>query len=122
MPEARIVFQSDLAYAVEDAFPVSPGHMLIIPRRHVVDVFDLTVDELAAVHELLRSARRRINLLFHPDGLNVGANVGAVAGQTIPHAHIHLIPRFSGDVTDPTGGVRNVIPGQGRYEAPSGSQ
>jgi len=95
---------------VEDAFPVSPGHTLIIAHRHVPDFFDLTAGELAALHELLRAARLRLNTILRPEGFNVGVNVGPVAGQTVPHAHIHLIPRFAGDVADPTGGVRNVIP------------
>jgi diadenosine tetraphosphate (Ap4A) HIT family hydrolase len=115
MAEARIVFSNHLAFAVEDAFPVSPGHMLVIPRRHVTDFFDLTLEELEAVYGLLHAARQRMNTTLRPDGLSVGVNVGGAAGQTIPHAHIHLIPRFIGDVADPAGGVRNVIPGKGRY-------
>jgi diadenosine tetraphosphate (Ap4A) HIT family hydrolase len=115
MPEGRIVFRNGLAFAVEDAFPVSPGHMLIIPRRHLADVFDLTPGEWVAIQELLRMSRGHITVHRRPDGFNVGVNVGPAAGQTIPHVHVHLIPRFTGDVTDPIGGVRNVIPGKGRY-------
>jgi diadenosine tetraphosphate (Ap4A) HIT family hydrolase len=115
MDAARILFRNALAYAVEDAYPVSLGHTLIISQRHVADFFDLTVDELTAMHEALRIAHQRLTMSRHPDGFNVGVNVGTVAGQTVSHAHLHLIPRFVGDVENPTGGVRNIIPGKGCY-------
>lgn len=98
-----------------DAFPVSAGHTLVIPRRHVTSFFELTEDEVKAVYELLRQMKDQLDQNLRPGGYNIGVNVGVVAGQTIDHVHIHLIPRYSGDVADPIGGVRNVIPGKGRY-------
>jgi diadenosine tetraphosphate (Ap4A) HIT family hydrolase len=100
---------------VDDAFPVAPGHTLIIPRRHAADFFDLTGAEIAAMMRLLRAAKERLDQLVKPTGYTIGINVGRDAGQTVFHAHIHLIPRYAGDTADPTGGVRNVITGRGRY-------
>jgi diadenosine tetraphosphate (Ap4A) HIT family hydrolase len=115
VPPERVVDGTDLALVVEDAFPVSPGHTLILPRRHVPSYFDLSAAELMAVSELLLRAQRRLATERSPSGFNVGINVGDAAGQTVMHAHVHLIPRYRGDVVDPQGGVRNVIPGRGRY-------
>jgi diadenosine tetraphosphate (Ap4A) HIT family hydrolase len=111
----RIIDSNDHALAVADAFPVSPGHMLIISRRHVPDFFDLTDAEVLAMIALLRAMQSRLQVAVHPDGFNFGVNIGAAAGQTIFHVHIHLIPRFAGDVARPEGGIRNVIPGRGFY-------
>ncbi len=115
MPAERIIDGNDLAFVVADAFPVSPGHALIISRRHVADFFALTEVELMALNELLRSARNRLLERLRPDGFNVGVNVGAAAGQTVDHVHLHLIPRFVGDMETPEGGIRNVIPRKGPY-------
>jgi diadenosine tetraphosphate (Ap4A) HIT family hydrolase len=104
-----------LAYAMRDAFPVSPGHTLIITQRHVREPFDLSDEELLAVFRLARSARDQINQTFRPDGYNLGFNVGAAAGQTVGHLHLHVIPRYRGDVENPTGGIRGVLPGKGSY-------
>lgn len=104
------VLENDLALAVYDAFPVAPGHMLIIPKRHFPSFFDASEDEREALFELVHDARILLDQRYHPDGYNIGVNVGKAAGQTIMHAHIHLIPRRFGDVTDPRGGVRAVIP------------
>jgi diadenosine tetraphosphate (Ap4A) HIT family hydrolase len=112
---ARVLDENDLALAFADAFPVSPGHTLIIPRRHVSDLFELSPAEFAAIQELLFRIRSRLAAEHRPDGFNIGVNVGAAAGQTVPHAHVHLIPRFFGDAAEPQGGVRNVINGKGRY-------
>jgi ATP adenylyltransferase len=103
-----------LAIALRDRFPVTPLHTLILPRRHVVDYFSLSAEEREACAELLHQLRTEI-LAADPSvaGFNVGMNVGAVAGQTVFHSHIHLIPRRAGDVENPRGGVRMVIPGQG---------
>jgi diadenosine tetraphosphate (Ap4A) HIT family hydrolase len=117
VPAGRILDRNELAIAVADGFPVSPGHTLIIPRRHVTDFFDLTEAELLAMATLACTARDRLGETLRPDGFNVGANVGAAAGQTVAHVHIHLIPRFVGDVPAPEGGIRNVIPGKGPYKA-----
>ena len=103
------------AVALPDAFPVSPGHCLILPKRHEPDYFELTVEEQADITELLWELRELLEAEHHTRAFNVGVNVGAVAGQTVDHAHVHLIPRFEGDVADPRGGVRCVIPGGARY-------
>jgi len=107
------------AIAVLDAYPVSPGHSLVVLRRHVANFFDLDPAEVAAMLELLGRVRCRVEASYAPQGYNIGVNVGQVAGQTVPHVHVHLIPRYADDVADPTGGVRNVIPGRGRYCPPS---
>jgi diadenosine tetraphosphate (Ap4A) HIT family hydrolase len=111
----RIVEANPAALAVADAFPVAAGHTLIIPRRHVTSFFELTGEEVAAIHELLCRVKDHLDKRRKPGGYNVGVNVGAVAGQTVAHVHIHLIPRYAGDVPDPVGGVRDIIPGKGRY-------
>ena len=112
----EIIQENDLAYTRYDKYPVSPGHLLIIPRRHIATVFDASPDELAALWALLSAAKSSLDIQFRPDGYNIGINDGASAGQTIPHLHIHLIPRFSGDMSDPRGGVRGVIPQKQKYD------
>jgi diadenosine tetraphosphate (Ap4A) HIT family hydrolase len=115
VPEERIIECNPHAFALADGFPVSPGHTLIVARRHVADFFELADAEMIAVIALLRSARDRLLAALRPDGFNIGANAGAAAGQTVFHVHVHLIPRFAGDVPYPEGGIRNLIPGKGRY-------
>jgi diadenosine tetraphosphate (Ap4A) HIT family hydrolase len=115
MPAERILACNTQAFAVADAFPVSAGHTLIILRRHVPDFFLVTSEELAAIHELLGCMKAQLESGHHPGGYNVGVNIGATAGQTMMHVHVHLIPRYAGDVTDPRGGIRNVLPGKGPY-------
>lgn len=115
LPAERILEANSYGFAVADAFPISAGHTLIIPRRHVISFFELTEEEVIAVHDLLRRMKDRLDETLKPGGYNVGINVGAVAGQTVAHVHVHLIPRYPGDVADPAGGVRNTIPGRGRY-------
>src|SRR5207247_3858869 len=102
-------------YARYDHFPISEGHILIIPYRHVANFLSLTPAERTSVLELVCQASQKLNSEFHPDGYNMGVNVGQAAGQTVMHAHLHLIPRFVGDVPDPRGGVRFVIPEKARY-------
>jgi ATP adenylyltransferase len=123
MPEERIVDQNELCYVVRDKYPVSADHTLIIPKRHVVDYFGLWQPELNAVNMLLRKQKE---LLCAEDatvlGFNIGMNCGPVAGQTVNHCHIHLIPRRAGDVENPAGGVRHVIPGKGHYQAEVNSE
>jgi diadenosine tetraphosphate (Ap4A) HIT family hydrolase len=119
LPADRVLDGNAHALAVADAFPVSAGHTLVVPRRHVADFFELTAAEVVAVHELLRRTRDHLDRTLSPGGYNIGVNVGATAGQTILHAHVHLIPRYPGDLADPTGGVRNIIPGRGRYDLSS---
>jgi diadenosine tetraphosphate (Ap4A) HIT family hydrolase len=115
IPAERIVEARDHAFAVLDAYPVSPGHTLVIARRHVADAFDLTADETVDLLRLLRSVRDRIDRTLRPTAYNIGVNIGCDAGQTVFHVHVHVIPRYPGDCGDPTGGVRGVIPGKARY-------
>ena len=110
--------ENDLAYAIRDGFPVTQGHTLIIPKRHVLDFFGLTEEELLHMNRLLHS-EKEVLLRLYPEigGFNVGANCGEIAGQSVWHCHVHLIPRRKGDVERPKGGVRHVIPNKGHYEA-----
>jgi ATP adenylyltransferase len=111
-----MVSETELAYAISDAFPVTPLHTLVIPKRHVQGYFELGRPELNACHQLLEREKKAIKQADPSvEGFNVGTNDGEVAGQTISHCHVHLIPRRKGDVEDPTGGVRHVIPGKGDY-------
>ncbi len=112
----RVLESNRFAIAIADAYPVTAGHTLIVPRRHVSDVFELTIPEIRSIYHLLRIMQHRLDEQMAPRGYNIGVNVGPRAGQTVMHAHVHLIPRYPGDVDDPTGGVRNVIPGKGRYK------
>ena len=109
------VLQSSVCYARYDGFPVSKGHLLIVPFRHVSSFFELTEDERKSAFELVGRAKEKLDSDLHPDGYNLGLNVGMAAGQTIMHAHIHLIPRYQGDVPDPRGGIRFVIPQKANY-------
>lgn len=113
--DAPFVSESEAAVAFEDGFPVSPGHTLVVPRRHVADLFALDAGEIAAVWRLVGHVRDQLATDHHPDGFNVGVNAGAAAGQTVWHAHVHVIPRYIGDAADPRGGVRRVIPERARY-------
>ena len=116
IPQERIVLENDLAYAVRDGFPVTKMHSIIIPKRHIKDYFDLNKDELLACDHLIRSLKEEINNSDSSvNGFNIGMNAGESAGQTIFHCHIHLIPRRTGDVDNPRGGVRHTIPGKGDY-------
>jgi diadenosine tetraphosphate (Ap4A) HIT family hydrolase len=115
MPPERVLDAREHAFTVRDAYPVSLGHSLVIPRRHVADLFVLAAVEIADVVRLIHSARQRIERDLQPTGFNIGINIGRDAGQTVMHAHVHLIPRYPGDCDDPTGGVRGVIPARARY-------
>lgn len=110
-----ILFENDLAYARPDLYPVNPGHLLIIPRRHVADFFLVTEAERAALLSLLDETKHHLDIEYAPAGYNIGVNVGAAAGQTIFHVHMHLIPRYQGDMENPRGGVRGVIPSRQSY-------
>ncbi len=103
------------AFCIGDKYPVSPGHSLIIPRAHVSSIFELQEAEYSACFQLLYAVQRQITATHGAAGFNIGVNCGLAAGQTVEHAHIHLIPRYPGDVENPRGGVRNVIPGKGDY-------
>ena len=104
-----------LAIAFRDAFPVSPGHTLVIPKRHVATFFDTTTEERLSMFELMDKAKRELDAASHPAAYNIGVNDGAAAGQTVPHLHIHLIPRYVDDSADPRGGVRRIFPKKAKY-------
>jgi ATP adenylyltransferase len=114
-PAVEILAETTGALAILDSFPVNPGHTLIIPRRHVAGYFDLSEEEQQQLWSLLNTVKEILQHRFHPDGFNVGINVGEMAGQSVMHVHIHLIPRYKGDVPEPRGGVRGVIPGKQKY-------
>ncbi len=118
LPRSRVVEESTLAVVIRDEFPVAPGHTLVIPRRHVGSFFDITDEERAELFALVASARQKLDDEFRPDGYNIGINDGAAAGQTVPHLHIHLIPRYRGDHPDPRGGVRWIFPEKADYWSP----
>jgi diadenosine tetraphosphate (Ap4A) HIT family hydrolase len=111
--------ESPLAYAFEDEYPVSPGHVLVVVRRHVATYFDCTADEKREIWGLVERAHAVITNVRAPKGFNVGFNAGVAAGQTVPHAHLHVIPRYVGDVDDPRGGIRGVIPSKQHYRGPN---
>lgn len=115
LPAERILILADEALVIRDAFPVSPGHTLVIPRRHIGSFFELSDAERTCVVELLAQAKAELDLSLQPDGFNIGINDGAAAGQTVPHLHLHLIPRYRGDAPDPRGGVRWVLPAKAKY-------
>lgn len=114
-PKVKVLAETREAMAILDSFPVNPGHTLIIPRRHVAGYFDLTPDEQQALWQLVNTTKTLLENRYHPDGFTIGINVGATAGQSVMHVHIHLIPRYKGDVEQPKGGVRGVIPGKQSY-------
>ena len=109
---AEVVAQNAAAYARLDSNSLAAGHVIVVPRRHVADFFDMTDTEQAAVLSLLNEARHLIQARHRPDGYNIGVNVGKAAGQNRMHVHVHLIPRYAGDVADPAGGVRRVLAGK----------
>jgi ATP adenylyltransferase len=113
--DRAILAESELAFAIYDKFPVNPGHALIIPKRHTANYFDLSVEEQQALFALLNEVKQQLVEIHSPDAFNVGINVGEAAGQTVGHVHIHLIPRYNGDMDNPRGGVRGVIPGRREY-------
>ncbi len=114
--EPRAVLENDLAFVRYDQYPVNPGHCLVLPRRHVAEYFEATAQEKAAIWALVDAMKDRLDAEFHPDGYNVGVNVGVAAGQSVPHIHIHVIPRYRGDMENPQGGVRGVIPEKQKYQ------
>lgn len=107
---SEIILENNFSYAIYDKFPVSKGHILIIPKQHNSNYFDFSLEEQQECLILLNNAKKILDKEFKPDGYNVGININKDAGQTIWHAHIHLIPRYSGDIEEPRGGVRGVIP------------
>ena len=113
--ERETIASHALAVAVTDSFPLTKGHSLIVPRRHVASFFELTFDERVAMLGLLDEAKASLDRQHAPDGYNIGINDGAAAGQTVMHVHIHLIPRYHGDADDPRGGVRWIFPKKAEY-------
>ena len=114
-PTVSCLTENDHAFAILDRHPVAQGHTLVIPKLHVASIFDLPPEVYSSCFLLLKQVKPLIEKEYQPQGINVGVNCGSAAGQTVEHAHIHLIPRYSGDVANPRGGVRNVIPGKGDY-------
>jgi diadenosine tetraphosphate (Ap4A) HIT family hydrolase len=112
---SRIWLESEHAVAVPDAYPVADGHMLIVPRKHVMTIYQLTAAEQSAIWKLVGEVRERLLIGLKPDGFNIGFNDGLAAGQTVEHAHVHIIPRRNGDVADPRGGIRWVIADNAPY-------
>jgi diadenosine tetraphosphate (Ap4A) HIT family hydrolase len=113
--DPEFVIENELAFAHYDTYPVSSGHCLIITRRHVAEYFQATAEEKAAIWALVDQMKVIIDKEHKPDGYNVGVNIGKAAGQSIPHLHIHMMPRYKGDMEDPRGGVRGVIPHKQKY-------
>lgn len=115
LDNSRSVMANDHAVAFYDGFPVTPGHSLIVPRRHISSFFEATEEERAALFDLVAQMRELLLAERRPDGFNIGVNDGAAAGQTVMHLHIHLIPRYAGDTEDPRGGVRWIMPVKAPY-------
>jgi len=109
------VTKNELCYARYDIYPVTAGHLLVIPFRHTPDYFSLTADERHAIADLIAECKTIIEKTHYPAGYNIGFNVGEAAGQTVMHCHCHVIPRYAGDVPDARGGIRGVVPGRRRY-------
>jgi diadenosine tetraphosphate (Ap4A) HIT family hydrolase len=115
LPSSRIICEDSLSLVIRDAYPISKGHSLIIPKRHVASLFDLTDDERTRLFQHLSKAKTALGAEFKPDAYNIGINEGAAAGQTVFHLHVHLIPRYHGDKDDPRGGVRWIFPDKASY-------
>ena len=109
------IVENDHAFAVYDKYPVAEGHTLVVPKKEIADLFELEDEEYHACFDLVKQVRKILIDVYQPQGFNVGINNSPVAGQTIPHAHIHVIPRYKGDVKNPRGGIRNIIPEKGDY-------
>lgn len=110
-----VILQNDLAYVTYDTYPVSPGHCVVIPFRHIPSYFETTQEEKLAILELIDTMKKLLDRERKPDGYNIGVNIGQAAGQSIMHLHVHIIPRYFGDMENPKGGVRGVIPDKQKY-------
>jgi diadenosine tetraphosphate (Ap4A) HIT family hydrolase len=113
--DRSLLAETKLSCAFFDGFPITGGHSLVIPKRHVRSIWEMTADEYNDAFSLARTVKDLLLKQFAPDGFNIGVNCGEAAGQTVFHAHIHIIPRYDGDVPNPRGGVRHIIPGKGTY-------
>ena len=111
----EIIIENELAFAHYDSYPVNAGHCLIISRRHVAEYFQATAAEKTSIWALVDEMKIILDEEYNPDGYNVGVNIGETAGQSVPHIHIHMIPRYRGDVENPKGGIRGVIPHKQQY-------
>jgi len=115
LPSEKIIYKDAFFFIIKDGFPVNPGHLLIISNNLRTDYFDLTDEEKKHLPQTIEKAKQLILAEYRPDGFNIGMNCGASAGQTVFHFHCHLIPRYKGDMENPRGGVRHVIPERGNY-------
>ena len=115
LPKERVWFDSQDSLAILDGFPLTPGHTLVIPKRHVASIFELPQEELNHLSAVVTKVRKILKAKYQPDAFNIGINDGLAAGQTVTHAHIHVIPRKAGDVPDPRGGIRWIIPDKAKY-------
>jgi diadenosine tetraphosphate (Ap4A) HIT family hydrolase len=115
LPPDRVISESDYSLTIRDGYPVSLGHTLIIPKRHVASFFELKAIEKAAILQAMDEAKDALDQEYSPDGYNIGINDGEAAGQTVMHLHVHLIPRYKGDTEDPRGGVRWIFPEKAKY-------
>ena len=111
----EVIYKGKVWTAIMDGFPVSEGHTLLIPNRHVETYFDLTTFEMMSLNLAIKNVKEILDNRYHPDGYNIGMNCGEAAGQTVMHCHVHIIPRYKGDVENPRGGVRGVIPNKKEY-------
>ncbi len=117
-----VFYEDELVLGLWDAFPVSPGHALLVPRRHAPTWFDATEEEQAALLKAIAKAKEAIERRYSPDGWNIGVNVGAAGGQSVFHLHVHVIPRYAGDAAKPRGGVRHVVSGKADYPQAGGEE
>lgn len=113
--QVEIIYEDDYVMAIYDSNPVNLGHTLIIPKKHISNYFDLTIEEQQQMWDIVNKCKSIIQKIYSPDGYNIGINIGKLAGQTVQHVHIHLIPRYKGDVENPRGGVRGAIPDKQNY-------
>ena len=115
LPDSRVILASSYWLVIRDGYPISSGHTLLVPKRHIKSLFELTTDEQAEFFPLLKHAKDEIKAEFSSDAFNIGVNDGEVAGQTVMHLHVHLIPRYQGDQQDPRGGIRWLFPDKADY-------
>lgn len=113
--KTQVVCENEYAVAIYDGYPVGIGHTLVVPKRHVESLFELTQNELNDICSLIVESKNVLDSKYHPNGYNIGVNEGRAAGRTVDHVHIHIIPRYVGDVEDPRGGIRGVIPDKKIY-------
>jgi diadenosine tetraphosphate (Ap4A) HIT family hydrolase len=113
--KSRIILENSHTFAISDQYPVSQGHTLIILKRHVPSIFEASSEEISAIFDLTNRVQKLLSKQYNPDGYNVGFNDLKAAGQSISHCHMHIIPRYQGDVENPRGGIRGVIPGKQNY-------